>query len=136
MKHTYEKEAAKEAAATTDIVFYEFSLVNDGLLSLYNISMRDSVLKEHGTIITCTDADETVVTGSTPGEVNGLAFKNGLAPAGKLLCIGEDSVTQGEVWPYLALNQFGFSLKYGVSLRPAIDVEPYGSEESCTMHST
>lgn len=101
MKRVYAKEAEKEAAATTDTVVYEFSLINNGLLSLYNISVRDAVLKEHGTIITCidADADRSVVMGSFPGEVNGLASypASGFAPAAILICSGEDPVTQDEV---------------------------------------
>lgn len=101
VKHYYAKEAGKEAAATTDTVVYEYLLVNNGLLSLYNISIRDNVLKEHGTIITCTDADadESVVMGSNPGEVYGLASypNKGLAPTATLFCSGTDSVSQDEV---------------------------------------
>lgn len=101
VKRYYAKEVEKEAAATNDTVIYEYSLVNNGLLSLYNISIHDSVLKKHGTVITCTDVDagKSVVVGSTPGELNGLASypNNGLAPAAKLTCSGEDSVTQEEV---------------------------------------
>lgn len=105
VKYTYDKEARKEAAATTDTVVYEYSLVNNGLLSLYNISMHDSVLKEHKTVITCTDVDGNDVTGSTPGEVSELASiaKNGLVPTAKLVCRGEDSVTQDEVCTSWAL---------------------------------
>lgn len=97
--HHYAKEAGAEAAAITDTVTYEYSLVNNGLLSLYNISIRDIVLKEHGTIITCVDVDGSSVRGATSGELNGLASypDNGLAPTAKLTCNGTDPVSQDEV---------------------------------------
>lgn len=97
--HVYAKEAEAEPAATTDTVTYTYSLVNNGLLSLYNIAILDDVFKEHGKTITCTDADGSTVVGSTPGVVNGLATypDNGLAPTKQLVCSGTDSVFQDEV---------------------------------------
>ncbi len=99
MDRHYDKEAGAEAAATTDTVKYDYALVNNGLLSLYNISIRDSDLKKHGAIITCFDVDGSTVTGTTPGEVTGLALYSGsgLAPTKELTCTGTDSVLQDEV---------------------------------------
>ncbi|CAM9789547.1 unnamed protein product, partial [Ectocarpus sp. 6 AP-2014] len=97
--HAYPKETDAAPAATTDSVTYEYSLSNNGLLSLYNISMRDSVLGEHGTIITCTDTNGNSVVGSKPGEVNGLARypDAGLTPTSKIFCSGTDVVSQEEI---------------------------------------
>lgn len=108
--HAYPKEADTAPAATTDSVTYEYSLSNNGLLSLYNISMRDSLLGEHGTIITCTDTNGNSVVGSKPGEVNGLARypDAGLTPTSKIFCSGTDMVSQEEV---LTRHQYGF--EYG-----------------------
>lgn len=95
----YEKEGLKEAAATTDTVLYTFSVVNNGLLSLYDISLSDSTLKAHGIIIACMDVGGTTVTGTNPGVLNGLASYpgKGLAPAEQLTCTGTDLVSQDEV---------------------------------------
>lgn len=100
VSYFYGKEAGVEAAATTDTVTFEYSLVNNGLLSVYNISMRDSVLETHGEIVTCKDAGGSLVEGSTPGVVSELASypNDGLAPAAKLTCSATDSVFQAEVW--------------------------------------
>ena len=78
---------------------YEYKLVNVGVLSLYDIALRDSVLQEHGTTIPCKNVDGETVVGSSPGAVTALARKpdNGLPPAGLLVCTGTDVVTQEEV---------------------------------------
>lgn len=78
---------------------YKYELINRGVLSLYDIALRDSVLQAHGTFITCEDADGKSVVGSTPGAVTELARKpdNGLPPTGRLICTGTDVVTQEEV---------------------------------------
>ncbi|CAM9230892.1 unnamed protein product [Scytosiphon promiscuus] len=99
VSHFYAKEAGAEAAATTDNVTFQYSLVNNGLLSLYNISVQHGVLQDHGTIITCKDTDGSTVVGSAPGVVYGLAPypAEGLAPAAELLCSATDSVSQDEI---------------------------------------
>lgn len=112
--HSYAKETEAEPAATTDTVTYTYSLVNNGLLSLYNLSILDDLLKQHGTIITCTDSDGSTVEGSTPGVVNGLATypDNGLPPTGKLTCSGTDSVYQDEVRVRRSQNLFASGVGY------------------------
>lgn len=96
---TYAIESPGVAAATTDYVRYDYAVVNNGLLSLFDISISDSVLEAHGTAITCTDVDGTTVDGSMAGVLNGLASypNNGLAPVGQLTCTATDMVSQDEV---------------------------------------
>lgn len=96
----YFPESQEGEAATKDTVSYDYNVTNNGLLSLYNISIRDSVLKSHGSIITCTDTDGKPVVGSAAGgELNDLASypDNGLAPAAQLNCKGTDTISQNEV---------------------------------------
>lgn len=109
----YEKEGLKEAAATTDTVLYTFSVVNNGLLSLYDISLSDSTLEAHGTIVTCMDVGGTTVTGTNPGVLNGLAAYpgKGLAPAEQLTCTGTDLVFQDEVRSTRPCEKYIFQLK-------------------------
>lgn len=119
VRHSYAKEAEAEPAATTDTVTYTYSLVNNGLLSLFNISILDDLLKQHGTIITCTNADGSAVEGSTPGVVSGLAAypDNGLSPASRLICSGTDSVFQDEVRSTLQSINFESGIGYR-AIRP------------------
>lgn len=128
---TYEKEALKEAAATSDTVLYTFSLVNNGLLSLYDISLSNSRLEAHGIIITCVDTGGTTVIGTNPGAVIGLAPypHNGLAPAEKLVCTGTDLVFQDEVGPNKRPRNDVFRLQQ-VVLRRSTDKLVFTSDDT------
>lgn len=96
---SYGKLGTDAAAATSDVITYTYTITNNGLLSLYNVSIQDGVLHENGVAITCTDTDSQSVLGLDPGAVAGLAAypDNGLAPAQSLTCTASDGVTQVEV---------------------------------------
>lgn len=99
MAYTYNPIGQNEAASTNDTVSYSFTLINDGLLSLYNVSMNESILHAHGAIIPCVDVDGTIVVASTAGVLDGFATypNNGLAPARQISCTAKDTVFQEEV---------------------------------------
>lgn len=97
---SYDKLGTNAAAATSDEIEYNYTITNNGLLSLYDISLEDNGLHERGVIITCTDVDSSDVAGVGHGNVTGLAaYSNnkGLAPARSLTCSAIDNVTQEEV---------------------------------------
>lgn len=97
----YAKESTGEAAATTDTVEYTYVLVNNGLLSLYNISLHDSTLAAHGASINCTNIGGQMMESADVGVVTELAAypNNGIAPAASITCFGTDAVFQDEVHP-------------------------------------
>lgn len=98
---SYDKLGTDAAAATSDEIEYNYTITNNGLLSLYDIGIEDDGLREKGVFITCTDVDSSAVPGIDHGAVSGLAAyssdNKGLAPATSLTCSAKDSVTQAEV---------------------------------------
>lgn len=98
---SYGKLGTDAAAATSDEFEYNYTISNNGLLSLYDIRIGDSGFSEKGVFITCTDVDSAAVSGTGHGAVTGLASYNsdnmGLAPGRSLTCSARDSVTQSEV---------------------------------------
>ena len=98
--HEYKPTPKGGEASTTDTVTYNYKIVNNGVLSLYGLALRDSVLQAHGAIITCKNADGTTWVGSEAGVADNLApnADKGLPPLGWLVCTGSDKVTQKEVY--------------------------------------
>lgn len=85
-------------ASITDEIAYTYTIINDGLLTLYNIAVEDiAVHGEDPMTIVCIDTDGENVDGS--GLVEGLASypSNGLAPAENLTCSATGSVSRAEV---------------------------------------
>lgn len=100
IRPSYDKLETTAAAATSDEIVYNYTITNNGLLSLYDISIEGSGLHEKGVYITCTDVDSLAVPGVGHGAVTGLATyidNKGLAPAASLTCSAKDGVTQAEV---------------------------------------
>lgn len=73
-----------------------YTIINDGLLTLYNITVQAEALMA----MVCVDTDGRDVGGALNGRVDGLAPypSKGLAPAGYLKCRATGTVTRAEVW--------------------------------------
>lgn len=96
---SYGKLGTDTPAATSDVITYTYNIINNGLLSLYNVGIQNDGLLEKGVAITCTDTDSQSVLELGSGAVTGLAAypDNGLAPAQSLTCSASDGVSQAEV---------------------------------------
>lgn len=93
LKSTYANKGL--AATTADDIDYVYTITNDGLLTLYNITVQAEGLMA----VVCVDTDGRDVGGALNGRVDGLARypSKGLAPAGYLKCRATGTVTQAEV---------------------------------------
>lgn len=96
---TYTKEGLNKAATTEDEIHYTYTVTNDGLLTLYNISVQAEELMANNIAITCVDTDSKLVEGPNIGISPELASypDEGLAPATSIMCTAIDSVSQEEV---------------------------------------
>lgn len=83
------------AATTADEVDYVYIITNNGLLTLYNITVH----AEAPMVIACIDIDGQEVAGVGGGSVEGLAeyAGDGLVPATSISCTAPSSVSQDEV---------------------------------------
>lgn len=99
LAQAYEKQGRGIRAATSDEVKYTFTITNNGLLSVYDIGIKNSDLHDKDAAISCTDINLHKSTGVGNGVYTGLASypDNALAPAAWLTCTTTDTVSQAEV---------------------------------------
>lgn len=84
------------AASTTDEIHYEYTITNNGLLTLYNISLYT---EDPLVTIVCGDTDGSASVRGV-GSVGGLASylgDHGLAPAGNVMCQATGGVSRAAV---------------------------------------
>lgn len=89
------------AAVVGQTVDFSFVLSNNGLLTLFDVSMRSDYLAERGSKVTCTDAGGNTIAGAAAGSIGGMAPypDNGMAPGQSISCHSSVSVLQAEVMP-------------------------------------
>lgn len=99
LTYDYVKQATSEAASTSDEIEYTYTITNNGLLTLYNVSVQDETLGEREIDIMCTDVDLRTTRGTSHGVFTGLASypHNGLVPGASIACTADDGVSQAEV---------------------------------------
>lgn len=93
---------AGKTATIGDGIHYVYTVTNNGLLTLYNITLQSNSLSEEGFVIDCVDTDNFLVGGPnvvTLSELEGFPDK-GLTPAAFLTCTATDTITQAEVITY------------------------------------
>lgn len=96
---TYDKEGRNTAASTVDEIQYVYEIMNNGLLTLYDISIEAHALVVNKGLINCTDTRGYFFDAPMFGSVDGLAAypSMGLAPATSLVCTASDGISRAEV---------------------------------------
>lgn len=92
--------ASNESAAAVDqVIDFSFSLINKGLLSLFNMTMQSEYLESRGSTVTCTGSSGVQTAGGFSGAVYGMSSypDQGLVPGQTITCKGSVSVLQTEV---------------------------------------
>lgn len=87
------------AAVVGQVIDISFTIKNNGLLSLFNITIESNYLETRGSTITCSHPSENTISGVLPGTTGGMAPHpgSGLTPGQSIVCAGSVSVLQPEV---------------------------------------
>lgn len=87
------------AAAVGQAIDFSFIVKNNGLLSLFSVTIKSNYLETRGSTITCSDSSGNTTIGVLPGNTGGMAKhpNSGLIPGQSIVCAGSVSLLQAEV---------------------------------------